>query len=62
MWAQAELKKVLGVTGARVVSADMAVARAQEQFDEDGRLAEGQAERLATVLAELTQESAAIAA
>ena len=43
MWAQAELKKVLGVTGARVVRADMAVARAHEQFDEDGNLADGQA-------------------
>jgi chromate reductase len=62
MWAQAELKKVLGVTGARVVRADMAVARAHEQFDEDGNLADGQAERLAAVLDELTQESAAIAA
>ena len=62
MWAQAELKKVLGVTGARVVSTDMAVARAHEQFDGDGQLADGQAERLAKVLDELTQESAAIAA
>ena len=62
MWAQAELKKVLGVTGARVVRADMPVARAHEQFDEHGNLADGQAERLAAVLDELTQEYAAIAA
>ena len=62
MWAQAELKKVLGVTGARVVGADMAIAKANEQFDQDGRLADGQAERLAKVLDELTQEFAAIAA
>jgi chromate reductase, NAD(P)H dehydrogenase (quinone) len=62
MWAQAELKKVLGVTGARVVNADMALARAHEQFDGDGRLADGQADRLGTVLGELLQEFAAIAA
>jgi len=40
----------------------MAVARAHEQFDGDGNLADGQAERLAKVLDELTQEYAAIAA
>jgi chromate reductase len=62
MWAQADLKKVLGVTGARVVNADMAVARAQEQFDDAGRLADGQRERMAKVLDELVGESAAIAA
>ncbi len=62
MWAQADLKKVLGVTGARVVNADMAVARAHEQFDDGGRLADGQRARLAKVLDELVGESAAIAA
>ena len=62
MWAQADLKKVLGVTGARVVNADMAVARAQEQFDDGGRLADGQRARMAKVLDELVGESAAIAA
>jgi chromate reductase len=62
MWAQAELKKVLGVTGARVVGADMALARAHEQFDDDGNLADGQAARLAKVVDELTHEYAAIAA
>ena len=62
IWAQNELKKVLGVTGARVVGEGMAVARANEQFDTDGNLADGQAERLAKVLDDLTQEYAAIAA
>jgi chromate reductase len=62
MWAQADLKKVLGVMGARVVDADMALPRANEQFDEDGNLADGQAARLAKVLDELTGEYAAVAA
>ena len=43
MWAQAELRKVLGVIGARVVPADFSLAKAHEQFDEQGTLASGQA-------------------
>ncbi len=62
MWAQAELKKVLGVTGARVVNADMALARAHEQFDDEGNLADGQAARLRNVLGNLLEEFDAIAA
>jgi chromate reductase len=62
MWAQAELKKVLGVTGARVVGAEMALARAHEQFDGEGNLADGQAARLRNVLDVLRQEFGAIAA
>jgi chromate reductase len=37
VWAQAELRKVLGATGARVVPAEVAVAHAHERF-EDGTL------------------------
>src|SRR3954447_15239754 len=40
VWAQAELRKVLGATGARVVEGEVAVGRAQDRFDEDGRLNE----------------------
>ena len=62
MWAQAELRKVLGVIGARVVPADFSLAKANEQFDEQGTLASGQATRLAGVLEALVGETSAIAA
>src|SRR2546423_1436530 len=38
VWAQAELRKVLAATGARVAEAEVAVGHAQTRFDEDGRL------------------------
>ncbi len=38
VWAQAELRKVLGAIGARVVDGDLPVAAAHEAFDEGGRL------------------------
>ena len=38
VWAQAELRRVLGATGARVIDDEVAVGRAPEQFDEHGRL------------------------
>ena len=38
VWAQAELRKVLGATGARVVDGEVALAHAQDAFDEDGGL------------------------
>jgi chromate reductase len=38
VWAQAELRKSLGIAGARVVDAEVAVGRAHQRFDEDGRL------------------------
>jgi len=38
LWAQADLKKVLGVAGARVVGTEIPVARAHERFDGEGRL------------------------
>jgi chromate reductase len=54
VWAQAELRKVLGASGARVVEGDVALGHAHERFDEQGRLADDEArERLAEVLAEL---------
>jgi chromate reductase, NAD(P)H dehydrogenase (quinone) len=40
VWAQAELRKVLGAIGARVTEGEVAVGRAGERFDEDGRLNE----------------------
>ena len=38
VWSQAELRKVLGATGARVVDAEVAVGHAPTRFDEDGAL------------------------
>lgn len=38
VWAQAELRKVLGAIGARVLDVELACGRAQTRFDEDGRL------------------------
>ncbi|HEY1511076.1 MAG TPA: NADPH-dependent FMN reductase [Solirubrobacteraceae bacterium] len=40
VWAQAELRKVLGAIGARVSEGEVAVGRAGERFDENGRLNE----------------------
>lgn len=38
VWAQAELRKVLAATGARVVDAEVAVGHADSRFDDEGRL------------------------
>jgi chromate reductase len=38
VWSQAELRKVLGATGARVVDVEVAVGNADQRFDESGRL------------------------
>ena len=38
VWAQAELRKALGATGARVVEGEVAVGHAQDRFDDDGSL------------------------
>ena len=57
VWAAAELRKVLGAMGARVTDAELAVGRAHEKLDEDGRLADddvrqGLRDALSTLLAE----------
>jgi chromate reductase, NAD(P)H dehydrogenase (quinone) len=57
VWAQAELRKVLGASGARVVQRDVALGHAHERFDDAGRLIDDEArERLAEVLAELVAQ------
>ncbi len=38
VWAQAELRKVLASTGARVVDSELPVGRAQKAFDDSGAL------------------------
>ena len=51
VWAQAELRKVLAATGARVVDGEVAVGHAHEKFDAEGRLTDGgQREALAEVV------------
>jgi chromate reductase len=44
MWAQADLRKILGVAGARVVGDELPVARVHEKVDADGRLLDGELE------------------
>jgi chromate reductase, NAD(P)H dehydrogenase (quinone) len=57
VWAQAELRKVLGASGARVVQGDVALGHAHERFDDAGRLVDDEArDRLAEVLAELVAQ------
>jgi chromate reductase, NAD(P)H dehydrogenase (quinone) len=57
VWAQAEVRKVLGAIGARVVDRELPVGRAGEAFDEHGRLADDDLElMLADLLAELSGE------
>lgn len=44
VWAQAELRKVLGAIGARVVEGEVALAHAHTRFDDAGRLSAPEAE------------------
>jgi chromate reductase len=58
MWAQADLRKILGIAGARVVGAELPVARANERFDRHGRLLDAELfERLRLVLSTLAAEA-----
>jgi chromate reductase, NAD(P)H dehydrogenase (quinone) len=60
VWSQAELRKVLGATGARVVDADVALAHAHTKFDEDGELIDEAArDQLAEVVVTLLAETPA---
>ena len=42
LWAQQDLKRILGVAGARVVGTEIPVSRAHERFDNEGRLLDGE--------------------
>jgi len=62
VWAAAELRKVLGAMGARVVDAELAVGHAGEKLDDEGRLAdddvrESLRDALDTLLAEVAPVS-----
>jgi chromate reductase len=54
LWSQAELRKVLGASGARVIETDLPVGHADRAFADGGRLADvGQGERYVEILDEL---------
>jgi chromate reductase len=38
IWAQQDLRRILGIAGARVIEGELPIARAQNVFDESGRL------------------------
>jgi chromate reductase len=62
IWAQQDLRRVLGIAGARVVDGELPVARAQHAFDESGVLLDERvARRLASHLATLVAEAAPVA-
>jgi chromate reductase len=42
LWAQQDLKRILGIAGARVVGTEIPVARAHERIDPEGRLLDGE--------------------
>ena len=65
VWAQADLRKILGIAGARVVGDELPVTRAQERFDDEGRLLDAELfERLRLLLETVAAEAmpAAVAA
>ncbi len=54
VWSQAEARKTLGASGARVIEQDLPVGHAQEAFTEDGRLKDVELrERYVEILDEL---------
>jgi chromate reductase, NAD(P)H dehydrogenase (quinone) len=62
IWAQQDLRRVLGIAGARVIPGEVAVSRAQDAFDEDGRLRNPVlAQRLSDHLAALVAEARPVA-
>jgi chromate reductase len=63
VWAQAELRKVLGAIGARVADRELPVGLAGDAFTDAGRLADSELELvLADLLAELQSEVRAVTA
>jgi len=62
MWAQQDLRKILGTAGARVVGDELPVSRVHEKVDHDGRLVDGELfERLRLVLETLASEAVPVA-
>jgi chromate reductase len=62
MWAQQDLRRILGIAGARVIEGELPVAQAHNVFDEEGRLSDSLlAERLRIHLESLAHEASEIA-
>lgn len=62
IWAQAELRKVLGILGGRIVDAEVAVVHAHERFDESGRLVDDETrDQLAQAVGDLVDATARVA-
>lgn len=62
VWAQQDLRRILGIAGARVIEGELPVSRAQNVFDEEGRLLdESVARRLREHLEALVAEAAPVA-
>jgi chromate reductase, NAD(P)H dehydrogenase (quinone) len=60
LWAQQDLKRILGVAGARVVGTEIPVSRAHERFDTEGSLLDGEVfEQLRLHLTTLASEAVA---
>jgi chromate reductase len=58
VWAQAELRKVLSTAGARVIDRELPVAKAEDAFDQRGRLRDQESRRqLDEILDELVSEA-----
>ena len=59
LWAQADLRRILGIAGARVVGDELPVTRAHEKFDAEGRLLDEELRgRLSLLLETLAAEAA----
>jgi chromate reductase len=58
VWAQAEVRKVLGAIGARVLEGDVALGHAPERFDESGRLVDDEIREQLTEVVEALLEAA----
>jgi chromate reductase len=60
LWAQQDLKRILGIAGARVVGTEIPVSRAEERFDARGLLLDGEIfEQLRLHLTTLASEAVA---
>jgi len=58
VWAQAELRKILAASGAKVLDEELPVGHAEEAFDEEGRLAAPDtSQRLRDILAALVAQA-----
>jgi chromate reductase len=52
MWAQDHLRNALGLAGARVLDTELAIAKAQDRFDTEGRLVDPETQEQLTELVE----------